>query len=66
MKGINNMKKLIINADDFGYTPGVTAGIIEAHKRGIVTSTTALVGNFEITISALTFGNNLVSTGTPR
>jgi len=43
MKGINNMKKLIINADDFGYTPGVTAGIIEAHKRGIVTSTTALV-----------------------
>jgi predicted glycoside hydrolase/deacetylase ChbG (UPF0249 family) len=36
------MKKLIINADDFGYTPGVSAGIIEAHKRGIVTSTTAL------------------------
>jgi len=36
------MKKLIINADDFGYTPGVTAGIIEAHKNGIVTSTTAL------------------------
>ena len=35
-------KKLIINADDFGYTPAVTQGIIEAHKRGVVTSTTAL------------------------
>ena len=37
-----NNKKLIINADDFGYTPAVTQGIIEAHKRGVVTSTTAL------------------------
>lgn len=35
-------KKLIINADDFGLTPGVTQGIIEAHNNGIVTSTTAL------------------------
>lgn len=40
---------LIINADDFAYTPGVTYGIIEAFKRGIVTSTTALTvsGYFE-------------------
>ncbi|TLG77477.1 carbohydrate deacetylase [Culicoidibacter larvae] len=37
-----NVKKLIINADDFGYTPAVTQGIIEAHKNGVVTSTTAL------------------------
>jgi predicted glycoside hydrolase/deacetylase ChbG (UPF0249 family) len=36
------IKKLIINADDFGYTPAVTQGIIEAHKNGVVTSTTAL------------------------
>src|SRR5690625_1142560 len=35
-------KKLIINADDFGLTPGVTQGIIEAHNNGVVTSTTAL------------------------
>ncbi|MGH2183237.1 ChbG/HpnK family deacetylase, partial [Enterococcus faecalis] len=35
-------KKLIINADDFGYTSAVTQGIIEAHKRVVVTSTTAL------------------------
>src|SRR5699024_950486 len=32
---------LIINADDFGFTPGVTQGIIEAHNNGVVTSTTA-------------------------
>lgn len=36
------MKKLIMNADDFGYTPGVTKGIIYAFKNGIVSSTTAL------------------------
>ena len=35
-------KKVIINADDFGYTPAVTFGIIEAFNKGIVSSTTAL------------------------
>lgn len=34
---------LIVNADDFGLTQGVSAGILAAHHRGIVTSTTALV-----------------------
>jgi predicted glycoside hydrolase/deacetylase ChbG (UPF0249 family) len=29
---------LIVNADDFGQSPGVNAGVIEAHERGIVTS----------------------------
>jgi predicted glycoside hydrolase/deacetylase ChbG (UPF0249 family) len=33
---------LIVNADDFGLTAGVSRGILEAHRRGIVTSTTAL------------------------
>jgi predicted glycoside hydrolase/deacetylase ChbG (UPF0249 family) len=32
-----------VNADDFGMSPGVTAGIIEAHTQGIVTSTSMLV-----------------------
>jgi chitin disaccharide deacetylase len=36
-------RQLIVNADDFGYSPGVTRGIIEAHRRGIVTSTTVMV-----------------------
>ena len=37
-------KYLIVNADDFGLTKGVNEGIIKAHKDGIVSSTTALVG----------------------
>lgn len=37
------MKSLIVNADDFGLTAGVSRGILEAHRTGIVTSTTLLV-----------------------
>ncbi len=35
--------KLIVNADDFGMTAGVTYGIFDAINRGIVTSTTFMV-----------------------
>jgi hypothetical protein len=34
---------LIVNADDFGLTRGVSRGILAAHREGIVTSTTLLV-----------------------
>ncbi|WP_173918360.1 chitin disaccharide deacetylase [Halobacillus sp. Marseille-Q1614] len=34
------MKKLIINADDFGYSRGVNFGIIDAYQLGVLTSTT--------------------------
>jgi len=34
--------KLIINGDDFGFSPGQNLGIIKAHKEGILTSATAL------------------------
>jgi chitin disaccharide deacetylase len=37
------VRRLIVNADDFGLSPGVSAGILAAHRHGIVTSTTALV-----------------------
>ncbi len=37
------MRKLIVNADDLGYTLGVTRGIIRAHKDGIVTSASVTV-----------------------
>ncbi len=37
------MKHLIVNADDFGYSRGINRGIVEAHERGIVTSTTMMV-----------------------
>ncbi len=36
-------RRLIVNADDFGRTPGVNAGALEAHRRGIVTSATVMV-----------------------
>lgn len=35
---------LIVNADDLGRTPGINAGIFEAHRRGLVTSATLMVG----------------------
>lgn len=35
--------KLIVNADDFGYSKGVNLGIIEAHVEGIVSSTTMMM-----------------------
>lgn len=37
------MKKLIVNADDFGYSYSINKGIIEAHINGIVTSTSVMV-----------------------
>ncbi len=36
------MKNLIVNADDLGWTEGVNRGIAEAHRRGLVTSTSLL------------------------
>ena len=34
---------LIVNADDCNLTEGVTRGILEAHRHGLVTSTTVMV-----------------------
>jgi predicted glycoside hydrolase/deacetylase ChbG (UPF0249 family) len=36
------MKRLIVNADDFGFTNDVNLGIIEAHHRGILTAATLM------------------------
>lgn len=36
------MKKLIVNADDFGLSSSVNRGIIECFQKGIVTSTTLM------------------------
>ena len=36
-------RALIVNADDFNLTAGVSRGIAEAHRAGIVTSTTVMV-----------------------
>jgi predicted glycoside hydrolase/deacetylase ChbG (UPF0249 family) len=36
------VRRLIINADDYGLTPGVNRAIVEAHDHGIVTSATVM------------------------
>lgn len=40
MKLTPGQKYAIVNADDFGFSPLTTEGILHAHKQGIVTSTT--------------------------
>lgn len=37
------MKQLIVTADDLGLSFGVVTGIVEAHRRGIVTAASAMV-----------------------
>ncbi len=36
------MKRLIVNADDFGYTRGVNSGVIRGFRDGIITSATIM------------------------
>ncbi|MEE6453141.1 chitin disaccharide deacetylase [Gottfriedia acidiceleris] len=42
------MTKLIVNADDFGYSKGVNYGIIDAHLNGIVNSTTMMMNMYAV------------------
>jgi predicted glycoside hydrolase/deacetylase ChbG (UPF0249 family) len=39
---IHQVKKLVVNADDFGFTHDVNQGIIAAHREGILTATTLM------------------------
>lgn len=36
------MRRLIVNADDFGFTSGVNRAIVEAYTHGVVTSSTLM------------------------
>jgi predicted glycoside hydrolase/deacetylase ChbG (UPF0249 family) len=40
---MDRQRCLIVNADDFGQSPGVNRGVIDAHERGIVTSASLMV-----------------------
>lgn len=46
------MRRLIVNADDFGFTAGVNRGIVEAHTNGIVTSSTLMANGPEFVQAA--------------
>ena len=51
---LDRVKRLIVNADDFGLTAGVNAAVIELHQRGPLTSTT-LMANAVATSDAIHF-----------
>lgn len=40
----DGVRWLVVNADDLGRTAGINEGIFEAHRRGIVSSATMMVG----------------------
>ena len=67
------MKRLVVNADDFGFTRDVNEGILEAHCRGILTATTLMATGeaFEHAVQlarenpSLDVGCHLVLVGAP-
>jgi chitin disaccharide deacetylase len=47
------MKRLIVNADDLGFTEGVSRGILHAHRYGMVTSASLMANGeaFEMAVA---------------
>jgi hopanoid biosynthesis associated protein HpnK len=56
------VRRLIVNADDFGLTPGVNRAIIELHAAGLVTST-SLMARAGATDEAIEFARATPSLG---
>jgi len=52
------MKYCVVNADDFGMSRGINHGILEAHQRGIVTSTSLIV-NMPFSLEAAILGRTV-------
>jgi predicted glycoside hydrolase/deacetylase ChbG (UPF0249 family) len=67
------LRKLVVNADDFGFTRDVNRGIVQAHREGILTAATIMSGGaaFDHAVSlarenpALDIGVHLVLVGQP-
>jgi hopanoid biosynthesis associated protein HpnK len=38
-----SLKKIILNADDFGRSPGINAAVMRAHRQGVLTSASLMV-----------------------
>jgi predicted glycoside hydrolase/deacetylase ChbG (UPF0249 family) len=61
------VRRLIVNADDFGLTIGVNHAIVESHQRGIVSSTTLMASarafNDAVTIAPKRAGPRPFSVG---
>jgi predicted glycoside hydrolase/deacetylase ChbG (UPF0249 family) len=39
----NNLRRIVLNGDDFGFSKGVNKGILESINKGILTSTSVMV-----------------------
>jgi len=67
------VRRLVVNADDFGFTRDVNQGIVEAHRNGILTATTLMATGaaFDDAVRlakenpALDVGCHLVLAGSP-
>ncbi len=55
-------QRLIINADDFGLCESVNKGIVEAHTKGVLTSTT-IMANMPAAEQAVELAKNLPTLG---
>jgi len=55
-------RRLVVNGDDFGLTPGVNAGIVDAHTRGILTSA-SVFANAGATLDAIALARNTPTLG---
>jgi predicted glycoside hydrolase/deacetylase ChbG (UPF0249 family) len=55
-------KRLIINADDFGLCESINKGIVEAHTKGVLTSTTIMT-NMPAAEQAVELAKNLPTLG---
>jgi len=55
-------RRVIVNGDDFGLTPGVNAGILDAHRDGILTSA-SLFANAPATAEAIAIAKRTPTLG---
>ncbi len=54
--------ELVVNGDDFGLTPGVNAAMLDAHRRGVLTSV-SLFANAPETVAAITLARRTATLG---
>jgi chitin disaccharide deacetylase len=59
---MTKLRRLVVNADDFGLAPGVNAGIVHAHRHGILTSA-SIFANAPSTSEAVAMARQLPSLG---
>jgi predicted glycoside hydrolase/deacetylase ChbG (UPF0249 family) len=52
MPAADEIKQLIVTADDFNLSAGVSRGILEAHTHGIVTETSVMVNLGDLSLAA--------------